>query len=811
MEEVRVMVNEDLGNYIWRGGKKINLEKTENTFTTILFKSSDMEILKPKVKSAKLLHGNVAELTVEPTERDKLMDEIRSENQMIVHHEYLAKDSPSTKYTLTDTIIVKFKPEYLDHIMEIIDEYGLVIQKQYTPEKYLLKVTSAAKKNPVKVANKLMADGKVEYADVNMITKFMRMYIPDDSLFKDQWHLSTSTPAADIKDVADISASEAWELTRGKREIVVAVFDDGFDLEHPDFIGDGKIISPKDYVDGDIRPFPGSRDFHGTPCAGVAIAEENGIGCVGAAPGCAFMPVRFDLNNSSDDELITIFEYISKNANIVSCSWGSIPGNYPLNTLLYEKISELAAIGGKNGNGLVIVFAAGNQNAPLNLTVDKPIEFGLRENGRLVRRKVSGEIVNGFAAHPDVIAVAACTSLNKKAAYSNWGKEISIASPSDNFHPITLSRLKGRGITTTDNEIHGSGFADGSEYTSGFGGTSSATPLVAGVAGLVLSVNPELTPNQVKEILQNTADKIEDTSKDIILGTNKGTYGENGHSEWFGYGKVNAFRAVLETFKKEEGWSTNTIEKGVSPQQVIPDVDPAGIQSTFMINETGTIEDIKLKVDITHKYPSDLVVHLISPNGEKAELHNIRGWEENICKTYDANTTKGLRSLLMKEAHGIWTLSVADTKWQHKGILENWGLELAVMSPENKVIRQEIKPVEDIPDKNADGIESSIMIYENKKIADVKVEVDITHSYIPDLIINCISPSGTWVRLHNKEGVLDKDNIEKCYTTQNTPQLRQFLGENTKGKWVLKVADLNLKDYGKLNKWGLEISIEDCD
>jgi len=802
------MANEDLGNYIWRGGKKIDLEKTKDTFTTILFKSSDLGKLRDKVKSASMLHGNVAELIVEPTERDKLMEEIRSENQMIVHHEYLAKDSPSTKYTLTDTIIVKFKPEYLDHIMEIIDEYGLVIQKQYEKDKYLLKVTSAANKNPVKVANKLMDDGKVEYAEVNMITKFMRMYTPDDSLFKEQWHLSTSTLAADISDVADISASEAWEITRGKREIVIAVFDDGFDLEHPDFKGDGKIVSPKDYVDGDIRPFPGPRDYHGTPCAGVAIAEENGIGCVGAAPGCAFMPVRFDLN-SSDDELITMFEYISENANIVSCSWGPIPGNYPLNTLLHEIISELAANGGKNGEGLVIVFAAGNFNAPLNLTVDKPIEFGFRENGRIVRKKVSGEIVNGFAAHPDVIAVAACTSLNKKAAYSNWGKEISIASPSNNSHPITLHRLEGRGITTTDNEIHGSGFTDGSEYTSGFGGTSSATPLVAGVAGLVLSVDPELTANQVKEILQNTADKIEDTSKDIILGTSKGTYDENGHSEWFGYGKVNAFRAVLETFKKKDGESTNTIKKEISPQQVIPDEDPTGTQSSFMINETGKIEDIKVKVNITHKYPRDLVVELISPNGEKAELLNILSWEENISKTYDANITKGVRSLLMKEAHGIWTLSVADTKWQHEGKLENWGLELALMTPGNKVIRQEINPVEDIPDKNANGIESPIIIVKNKKIADIKVKVDITHSYIPDLVINCISPSGTWVRLHNKEGVFNKNNIEKCYTTQNTPQLRQFLGENTKGKWVLKVADLVSKDYGKLNKWGLEISIED--
>jgi subtilisin-like proprotein convertase family protein/subtilisin family serine protease len=671
--------------------------------------------------------------------------------------------------------------------MEIIKQEGLVIEKKYEQNTLLLKVTSVANANPIKVANRLMESGNVEYAEPNVIVQYKRMYIPKDPLFKEQWHLS-ATPDFDIVEGADVLAPEAWELTRGKHEVVVALLDDGFDLDHPDLKGDGKIVAPKDYVDGDISPFPVKEheDYHGTPCAGVAIAEENGIGCTGIAPGCAFMPIRFDLN-ASDTELVDIFEYISKNADIVSCSWGPSPGNYPLPTLLFNKIHELVTYGGKRGKGLVIVFAAGNDDVPINLE----------------------DIVNGFASHPDIIAVSASTSLNTKALYSNWGKEISVAAPSNNFNPLDGQALFGRGITTTDNEIHGSDFTPGSEYTSIFGGTSSATPLVAGTAGLILSINPNLTAKEVKEILQITADKIIDPGEDPILKTRKGTYDGNGHSEWFGYGKVNAYRAVVEALKRRNGWITNVIQRDVSPSMDIPDNDPAGIKSTLLIDETGKIEEIKVNVNITHKYIGDLVVALTSPLGDKAILHNRSGTRtRNINKTYDASTTKSLRSVLMKEIHGVWTLEVSDMVKKDTGKLDSWGLEIKAISLGNDVVRLEIKPeVTDIPDNDPEGIRSSIMVDRDKKIRDVKAWVDITHSWIGDLTIDIISPSGTSVRLHDREG-RSQDNIIKTYSLQDTPQLRQFLGENAKGEWVLKVADLAAEDEGDLNRWGLEINLE---
>ncbi len=95
-------------------------------------------------------------------------------------------------------------------------------------------------------------------------------------------------------------------------------------------------------------------------------------------------------------------------------------------------------------------------------------------------------------------------------------------------------------MLTTD-RVGAAGY-DASNFTDNFGGTSSATPVVAGVAALVLSANPDLTAQQVKRILQETADKIIDSDPDPQLGLRKGTYDGNGHCQWFGYGKVNAAR-----------------------------------------------------------------------------------------------------------------------------------------------------------------------------------------------------------------------------------------------------------------------------
>lgn len=545
----------DIGSYLWRGGQKIEVQKEDDRFTVLPSGPEHLERLRqaPGVRVIKPVTNQVFKVETTATERDTAMSSLRSDAyKAIVHHAYRPKDGEGTVYYLTDTIILSFDAKTTSkQIEKLLEKYGLTVLKEYDAlaHTYLVQVTASSGENPIKVANRLAAEPMVASAEPNMVNRFQPAFIPIDGLFRRQWHLDSKTRPQLVAD-ASVQAPTAWDTTRGERSIVVALIDDGFDLSHPDFKGAGKVVAPRDYVDGDANPFPESAhgDYHGTPCAGVAIAESNGRGVVGVAHGCAFMPVRFPLS-ADDDLLIEIFEEVARHADVISCSWGPPPVFAPLSAAVSATFKRLARTGGPRGKGCVICFAAGNSNAPLNDPVNAGGFVWVDSAGSL--RRTRGPILSGFAAHPDIVAVAASTSLNKHSAYSNWGAEIGVCAPSNNFHPLDRRTfVPGRGIWTTDNEAFGDGFTAHNRYTGRFGGTSSATPLTAGVAALVLSANPDLTAAEVKDVLQSTADKIVDPDPDIVLGTNRGRYDSKGRCHWFGFGKVNAAKAVAEAVRR---------------------------------------------------------------------------------------------------------------------------------------------------------------------------------------------------------------------------------------------------------------------
>jgi subtilisin family serine protease len=642
---------DDSKTFFWRGGERIELEKEKDVFTTIIKDEAELEQVQalPGVSEVKPVQDGIFKVQVDPDQRDATMALLRSANiGLVAHHAYRPVDSDNTRYYLTERITVKFKPGVEPQVVEkILAEAGLRLVKEYpgAEQTYLLEVTAAAGKNPIKIANELMARDEVIFAEPNLVNRFQSSYIPPDTYFNRQWHLR-SWNGPQLVAEADVAATTAWDITRGHRGVVIAIVDDGVDLSHPDFATPGKVVHPKDYVDGDANPFPVTSrgDYHGTPCAGVAVAEETGDGVVGVAPGCALMPVRFPL--SADDDLLwEIFDYVGQRADVISCSWGPVPAFAPLAQLLKDKFAQLAASGGPRGKGCVILFAAGNYNAPIYDPNNKSFEWFHPSYGL---RKQRGPILNGNAAHPDVIAVAASTSMNRKAAYSNWGLEISVCAPSNNFHPLDPgnSPVPGRGIWTTDNEQHGAGFSAGSQYTGNFGGTSSATPLAAGIAALMISANPDLTAKQVKEILQETADKIVDPEPDIVLGLSKGSYNDKGHSEWFGYGKVNAAKAVQRAYELRQ----ETVE-----------VTPMLLQAAARSRVAS--EELKFfKITLGQK----LSVTLDGPEGEQDfDLYLKRG-SLPTTKDYDARGYTG-------SADEKITLSMAEPGDYYIMVRSYWG------------------------------------------------------------------------------------------------------------------------------------------
>jgi len=377
----------------------------------------------------------------------------------------------------------------------------------------------------VDVALEMAQLDEVAFATPNFVSQYRRKRQAKAaaSISSAQWHLKT------------VGASRAWKTTRGSSAVVIAILDDGVDVEHPELrqnvVDRPDPKEPRDTVGRDFflpddhpghfdpRPkrfrYPydlmAGNDIHGTPCAGVAAGR--GLRSYGLAPRCGILPVKIfhadDL--AADAQVADAIRYAALHADVLSCSWSG-----PRSPDIEYALRDAMEIGRKGG--AVIVCASGNEYA-----------------SRV-----------GFpASDPNCIAVGASTDDDEHADYSNGGKELWVVAPSSGGT---------RGIFATDVSYSGRGFnvgtaaaggADG-EFTNDFGGTSSATPLVAGLCGLLLSVDRKLDVARVREVLRETAVKIGKAS----------SYGSSGHSRKYGYGRIDAAAAVAAVAAGKQGKKT---------------------------------------------------------------------------------------------------------------------------------------------------------------------------------------------------------------------------------------------------------------
>lgn len=146
------------------------------------------------------------------------------------------------------------------------------------------------------------------------------------------------------------------------------------------------------------------------------------------------------------------------------------------------------------------------------------------------------------------------------------------------------------------------------------------------------------------------------------------------------------------------------------------------------------------------------------------------------------------------ETNLVFELVVNDGKMDSDPVLTT----VTIKGPEFEVVKESTDTPIDIPDDNKTGITSTITLDEGSTINGVEVDVDITHSFIGDLIIKLECPQGTSVTLHNKDGG-SADNINKTYAVENCN------GTSGKGVWKLVVSDVSHSDKGKLNKWKLTV------
>jgi subtilisin family serine protease len=530
------------------------------------------------------LSANMARVRAKDSKsRDQIMDAVREET--VAHHIYQVKDTEE-EIVIDNRILLTLRNENPEAFEKIVSEFHLVPEGKMG-RAYILRVTEATGMNPLKAANSIARREGVESCtpQVLMPLQMHQTSLADTHrLFRRQWYLTADLISSpDLDPTASIRAPEAWQITMGSTDIVVAVIDDGFDLGHPAFRN--KRIHPdkRDFavISQDEDPLAENDDFHGTCVASIATGSLEGDGMVGVAPDCTLLPIRIGFGPmAAPVDILEVFRYVSQRADVVNCSFGVSPTSFdPFPTEFRNAITELTLNGGRRGKGLVMVFSAANDDAPTLLTAaeNKNGVFFVRFTpfgGQIAQIPKNKPVFSGYPLTRGVIVVAAMSSLKRKSGYSSWGRQITVTAPSNNMHYIArfvkkgvndavrdkfLANYRGLGqVAAANRPTKGTPFdpmpddpatQDFAEnfYTITFGGTSGAAPVVTGVVALMLSVNPNLTAEQVKQILIATADRDLDPTLDLNNDPNvQGLTGEfnGGHSLFFGAGKVNALRAV---------------------------------------------------------------------------------------------------------------------------------------------------------------------------------------------------------------------------------------------------------------------------
>lgn len=418
-------------------------------------------------------------------------------------------DPDGHELILTDEVLVNFAKNIDDKARrELCKKLNCIVVND-TNDIWRIRVLDKEDDAPLIVANNLSAEKGIEYAEPNALQAAVYMSIapPSDPLFVNQWHLH-NTGQNGGKAGADVRALEAWEITFGSPNVRVVVHDSGVDIDHPDLMAN---IDPgKDFDNNDADA---SNDFgpHGNACAGIIAAVRNDIGVVGIAPGCRIVPLRA-AGALTWNVWAETFDWAAERGDIISCSWG-----LSRNSTLSAAIRR-AARNGRGGKGIPIFFATGNGGS-LNF-----IEYP--------------------ASLPETIAVGASTNKDIRAGYSQGGPGIDFVAPSGpNINPDGTPIVSEGTLFIETTDIQGQlGYnrnIDGdyckADGPSGFNGTSSATPLAAGVAALILSVNNDLTAEQVREIMRETCVKIDSANAN---------YDANGWSPKYGYGRINAADTV---------------------------------------------------------------------------------------------------------------------------------------------------------------------------------------------------------------------------------------------------------------------------
>ena len=529
-----------------------------------------------------------------------------------------------------------------------------------------------------------------------------------DPLFAEQWHLVNTAQTAFSNRPgtagADLRMGGAIGAGHNGAGVKLAIVDTGLEICHPDLAANtaagGSFNFTHEATPGALSadPFnPSILGDHGTSVAGVAAAvANNGVGGRGVAPEVTL--VGFNLGQGADeDPEAALFRSLggsdsepdSASVDIFNMSFGSeLPAENPSED--YVRLMKMGTTDLRSGRGALYVKAAGNTFEFCNRAHSLNAEIGCVAGNADPEQNL-----------PYVIAVGAFNADDVKSSYSAAAANLWVVGPGGE------DGLERPAMITTDQAGAGAGFGliaesllpaghplnrDG-DYVSAFGGTSSASPAVAGAVAVVLGVNPALTWRDVKHILAVTARTIDPDRAEVRAAFNGTPYvaqhawqtnaaGHDFHN-WYGFGAVDVDAAVALASGYAPGSLGAFVESpwfGADADETlplaIPDADGAGASAVLDVTglpESADIEAVMLEVAVEHTDAWDLGITLRSPAGTDSVLNppfnavlegfpGLRNWQLPSNAFYGENP------------NGAWTLRVADLAAEDTGRLTAWRL-----------------------------------------------------------------------------------------------------------------------------------------
>jgi subtilisin-like proprotein convertase family protein len=559
----------------------------------------------------------------------------------------------------------------------------------------------------------------------------------NNPLVSQQWHLlnTAQNAFADLGGTMgmDIDVDPVFRSGYTGAGVTVAVVDTGLEIAHEDLAANvvlrgswnfnTKSIDPTNTVDAD--------GDHGTSVAGLIAMENNSVGGIGVAPrarlkGFNLLAVAKPLETQFLDSIgasssapnsgdVAIFNQSFGISTLSSIPF--IPGD------IEEAQYRSGVTTLRGGRGALYVKAAGNGFASYTDAANQTANCGIPGFDGQTFTGLSCENASMDPSNtlPYQIVVGATNSLGVRATYSTPGSALWVSAPGGEFgrnqaldmgfiSPIYSPAMvttdqsgcaKGFSTSTTNN---GSTFDNGDapnslcNYTNGMNGTSSATPVTAGVIALMLEANPSLTWRDVKHILAFTAGQIDAARAAVTVllpnpapnspfvaepawTLNKAAPTPFHFHNWYGFGMVDASRAVNMAKTYAAGSFGVLADTGFIPSAgtlglSIPDDSAIGVSHALTVSTSiQFIEAVQIKVNITHTDAGDLGIELLSPQGTRSVLKTVRDGFEGSANLTDmvllSNAFYG-----ESPTGGPWTIKVVDGEALHTGTLNNWAIRI---------------------------------------------------------------------------------------------------------------------------------------